>query len=196
MSEYLPEESNAFMWRKMPHGQLGKCAEALALRKGFPQQLADLHTFEEMEQSHTDPPPRATTTQQPQRKSESGTPAPAGAEKKVETKGAPADALTIVGLVASVDRPTGKKVSYIKLKGDRREFSAFNDAGAQVIADAQQFEGTDHQVRLTYVERKQGDKTYYNAIAVAIAETPAAANPAPIDTAAINPFDRTPWQEG
>jgi phage recombination protein Bet len=49
-SEYKPE-SNDFMWRKMPHTMLGKCAEALALRKGFPRQLAGLYATEELDQS-------------------------------------------------------------------------------------------------------------------------------------------------
>jgi phage recombination protein Bet len=48
-SEYKPDQ--AFMWNKMPHTMLGKCAEALALRKGFPRQLAGLYAKEEMEQA-------------------------------------------------------------------------------------------------------------------------------------------------
>src|SRR4026208_840284 len=49
-SEYKPEQ-NDFMWRKMPHTMLGKCAEALALRKGFPRQLAGLYAKEELDQA-------------------------------------------------------------------------------------------------------------------------------------------------
>lgn len=37
------------MWRKRPNGQLEKCAEALALRKGFPEAVGSAPTAEEME---------------------------------------------------------------------------------------------------------------------------------------------------
>lgn len=49
--EYAKEGVGGRFWKQLPHLMIAKCAEALALRKAFPNDLSGLYIKEEMDQS-------------------------------------------------------------------------------------------------------------------------------------------------
>jgi phage recombination protein Bet len=50
-SEYYPGERIGFQWHIRPYLMLGKCAEALTLRKAFPKLLSGMYSAEELDRT-------------------------------------------------------------------------------------------------------------------------------------------------
>lgn len=143
--EYYPGDDIGFMWRKMPMNQLGKCAEAGALRKAFPRKLGGLYINEEMEQAEAVP---FAPLQQPQKKN--------GEPPKGET-------LKLTSPIVNVTEKDGKKTDgkpytlYTitgNIEGQEIAFKTFSKTIGQ---QAKNDKGSEAQFEFEYVKGQYGN---------------------------------------
>jgi phage recombination protein Bet len=168
-SEYKPESGHDFMWRRMPFVMLGKVAEALALRKGFPRELASLYAKEELDQAL--PAVHARQLGAAVRHEDLAQPHP-------PTDPSPAPDLVTLGPTTVTAVTSAKKKGWVEITtaSGSTVFTSRPDDAQQLVALA----GTDHELRLTCANKRVKGRSFLELDRVELIDAVAASDDDPI----------------
>lgn len=153
---------NSF-WARMPDGQLAKCAEALALRKAFPNELGGTHTEDELAHAAGDAAPAFTEP----RETEVIPSLPPAAPLPAAPKGRPVERhVKVVTAKGFKDGTTGKVSYQITLEDQDGIYISTTD-NADLARQAKAVEGGQKEVLAITLE----DESHNSIVLVTIKPT-------------------------